>query len=333
MNLVTGATGILGSHLIIALLSRGRAVRALRRSSSSTALFYRLAEHVKLPSTCLERLTWMDGDVLDIPSLEEAMMDCTHMFHCAAVVSYHPRDRKMMYETNIEGTANVVNVALRQGGIRLCHVSSIAAIGKAKNMDHVDEESEWVESSTNTHYATTKHLSEMEVWRGFHEGLSGVIVNPGIIIGMGEDHRSSGSLIARIRKGISYYPMGGTGIVSASDCAEMMIALSDDAVEAERYILVSDNLSMKEVFQDLAKALNAQIPNKVATPLILGIARWAEWLKEKLTGKRALITAESARNTSLRYFYSNKKILEKTGLRFTPISETMADLAKVHQDR
>ena len=303
----------------------------MRRSKTSTALFHRLSSHYGITEQQLNLLEWVEGDVLDIPSLEDAMSGCTHVFHCAAVVSYHPADRDQMYETNIEGTANVVNIALQLGGIRLCHVSSIAAIGKAKNLEHVDEESEWIDSSHNTHYAITKHLSEMEVWRGFHEGLSGVIVNPGIIIGIGEDHRSSGSLLAHIRKGMGYYPMGGTGIVAATDCAEMMLALTDSSIESERYILVSDNITMKELFQDLAKSMRVPIPKKEATSSILFFARLAEWLKEKFTGRRAVITAESARNTALRYFYDNQKVQEKTGLRFMTTSKMFADIARFYE--
>jgi nucleoside-diphosphate-sugar epimerase len=327
MNLVTGATGILGSHLMVMLLRKGRKVRALRRPSSSGALWNRLVVYFGVTPEQLNLLEWVEGDVLDIPSLEDAMHGCTHVYHCAAIVSYHPADRAMMYETNVEGTANVVNVALQLGGIRMCHVSSIAAVGKAKNLDHVDEESEWIDSPLNTHYAITKHLSEMEVWRGFHEGLSGVIVNPGIIIGMGEDHRSSGSLIAHIRRGINYYPMGGTGIVSASDCAEMMIALSDSVIQTERYILVSDNITMKDLFQDLARAMHVKVPHKTATAGILFFARCVEWVKEKLTGKRALITSESSRNTALRYFYDNEKVKIATSKSFTPWPDVIKQLA------
>jgi dihydroflavonol-4-reductase len=326
MNLVTGATGILGSHLMVMLLRKGRKVRALRRPSSSVALWNRLVVYFGVTPEQLNLLEWVEGDVLDIPSLEDAMHGCKHVYHCAAIVSYHPADRAMMYEVNVEGTANVVNVALQLGGIRMCHVSSIAAVGKAKNLDHVDEESEWIDSPLNTHYAITKHLSEMEVWRGFHEGLSGVIVNPGIIIGMGEDHRSSGSLIAHIRRGMNYYPMGGTGVVLVNDCAAMMISLMESSIECDRFILVGENISMKELFQKLAKTAGARIPQLEAKHWMLEIVRVCDWFKEKLGGSRAVITSESIRNSSQHYYYNNSKVQKATKMNFTPLEAALPEV-------
>ena len=171
---------MLGTHIMIELLKRGESVRALRRSQSDIAMVSRVFDFYQSPH--FSNIEWVEGDVLDMHSLIDAMAGCSRVFHCAAIVSYHPSDRQTMYAINVEGTENVINVALQQGGIKVGFVSSIAAIGKAKNNDTVDEESEWVDGDFNTHYAITKQRSEMEFWRGIHEGLDGVAFNCGFIV-------------------------------------------------------------------------------------------------------------------------------------------------------
>lgn len=326
MNLVTGATGLLGTHLMMELLSRGQKVRALvrpgsnRKSVSDVFDFY--------GHTLFTSIEWMEGDVLDIDSLQEAMQGCSHVFHCAAIVSYHPSERALMYRVNTEGTANVVNVALQLGNVKLGFVSSISAIGKAKNNELVDEEAEWVENKMTTQYAITKQLSEMEFWRGIHEGLQGVAFNCGFIIGPGSFERSSPSMFRKINEGMQFYPPGGTGFIAATDAAKYIVELTLGTVDAERFILVTENLSMKEVFQEVARALGKRVPEREAGPRILQLARMAEWLKEKLTGRQALVTKETVKNASLRFYYDNAKLKKAIQIKPTPIAEAIQQTAK-----
>jgi len=325
MNLVTGATGLLGTHLIMELLSRGERVRALARSSAnreSVADVFRFCNNTRFAD-----IEWVEGDVLDIDTLEEAMQGCSHVFHCAAIVSYHPADRAEMYRVNTEGTANVINMALHLGNIKVGFVSSIAAIGKAKNNDQVDEESEWVENDMNTHYAITKQLSEMEFWRGLHEGLKGVSFNCGFIIGPGSFERSSPSMFRKLNEGMSFYPPGGTGFIAVSDAAKCIAELTLSNITHKRYILVTENRSMKEIFQLVAKSLGVRVPTHEAKPWILQLARIAEWLKEKTTGSKALVTRETVKNASLRFYYDASKMQRATNLTATPISEAIEQTA------
>jgi nucleoside-diphosphate-sugar epimerase len=325
MNLVTGATGLLGTHLMMELLSRGERVRALVRPlANRTAVedVFRFCSNKHF-----ESIEWIEGDVLDIDSLQEAMQGCSHVFHCAAIVSYHEADRAEMYRVNTEGTANLINVALHLGNVKVGFVSSIAAIGKAKNNEHVDEESEWVENDMNTHYAITKQLSEMEFWRGLHEGLEGVAFNCGFIIGPGSFERSSPSLFRKLNEGMSFYPPGGTGFIAVSDAAKCIAELTLGKTTHERFILVTENRSMKEVFQLVAKSLGVRVPTHEAKPWILQLARIAEWIKEKMTGRKALVTRETVKNASLRFYYDASKMQGATGLEATPISEAIEQTA------
>ncbi len=326
MNLITGATGLLGTHLMIELLGRGEPVKALVREKSNKEhvrtvfQFYR-CEH-------FDKIQWEIGDVLDVDSLIHAMQGCSHVFHCAAIVSYHKSQCEAMHQVNVEGTFNIINASLHVGNVKVAFVSSIAAIGKAKNNEHVDEESEWVDSPMNTHYAITKNLSEMEFWRGIHEGLQGIAFNCGFIIGPGDFNRSSPSLFRKLNEGMHFFPPGGTGFIAAADAAYCIVELSLSVVTSERFILVTENLSMKELFQEVAKALGKRIPDKEAKPWILELARIAEWLKEKTTGKQALVTRETVKNASLSFVYDSNKLMQAVKLQATPISKAIRSTAE-----
>lgn len=326
MNLVTGATGLLGTHIMIELLRRGEPVRALVRPNSNITGIQQVFEFYGSPD--FSRINWAVGDVLDITSLINATAGCTRIFHCAAVVSYHADDRDNMYQINVEGTENVMNIALHQGNIKVAFVSSTSAIGKAKNNDTVDEEAEWVESEMNTHYAITKQRSEMEFWRGIHEGAEGVAFNAGFIIGPGSFERSSPSLFRKLNEGMSFYPPGGTGFIAATDCAKVIVELTLSNITGERFLVVSENLSMKELFQSVAQALGKPIPTREAKPWILELARMAEFIKEKLTGRKALVTKETIKNASLRFYYNNNKLKAAMPITFTPIAQAIAQTAK-----
>ena len=325
MNLVTGATGLLGTHLLMELLSRGERVRALVRPSANRQPVEDVFRFCN--NTHFTDIEWVEGDVLDIDSLEEAMQGCSHVFHCAAIVSYHPAERAEMYRVNTEGTANVINMALHLGNIKVGFVSSIAAIGKAKNNEKVDEESEWVENDMNTHYAITKQLSEMEFWRGLHEGIEGVAFNCGFIIGPGSFERSSPSLFRKLNEGMRFYPPGGTGFIAVSDAAKCIAELTLSNISHERYILVTENISMKDVFQQVAASLGKRVPSIEAKPWILQLARIAEWLKEKVTGRKALVTRETVKNASLRFYYDSKKLQEAFPFEATPIKQAIQQTA------
>ncbi len=320
MNLVTGATGILGTHVMLELLVRGQKVKALVRSNANKALVKEVFEFYYPNNTYYNQIVWAEGDVLDVVSLQEAMQDCTTIYHTAAVVSYHAADRKEMYRVNVEGTGNVVNAAIECSIKQLCHVSSIAALGKSVQGRTLTEEVEWKASPDNSHYGITKHLAEMEVWRGIQEGLPAVMVNPGIIIGPGDFGRSSGSMFTKLNEGLNYYPQGGTGIVSATDCATMMVDLVEKQIFEERFLLVSENMTMKALFEKVSESLGKKKPQKVASDFILQTARIAERLKEIFTRRKALVTKEMVRNTSLHVLYSNDKIITALATEFEPVS-------------
>jgi dihydroflavonol-4-reductase len=308
MNFVTGATGMLGTHLMGALIHKNLPVVAGYRSEGRKQQAIDLLRFQGFSQQEIDSIQWRYCDVLDTTSLLDSMQGCKSIYHTSAVVSYHARDRADMYATNVEGTANVVNVAIEMGGIQLIHVSSIAALGKSMPGATLNEDSEWKNSELNTHYGITKHMSDLEIWRGVQEGLNAIIVHPGFIVGAGAFDRSSPSVFQKIHDGLGYYPPGGTGFIGAHDCAKTMVALSEGGLKNEAYILVSHSQTMQWLFQNVAQALGAPTPHKVASPLILQMARIAEWIKEKLTSKKALITKETVKNASIQFYYDTTKL-------------------------
>ena len=183
--LVTGATGLVGSHLIKTLTACKKNVRALYRTS--------------IPQfENADKVEWMRGDILDIYSLQDAMQDVNKVYHCAAIVSYDPKQKKLLHTTNIEGTANVVNACIETNVEKLLYVSSVSAIGRMRQKEMISEQMQWSEETNNSEYGRTKYYAEMEVWRGIGEGLNAVIVNPTIILGALDWNKTSSAIFKNV---------------------------------------------------------------------------------------------------------------------------------------
>lgn len=321
-TLVTGATGFVGAYLLHLLVKNGeRNLRAIRRSSSP----------MDLVSSLEKKVEWVEGDLLDVPSLEAAMDGVERVYHCAGYVSFSPGDMRKLLEVNQEGTANVVDLALHFGIEKLVHVSSIAAIGRRKNENTINEETKWLGNKWNSPYGISKHLAEMEVWRGIAEGLNAVIVNPANILGSGfwEGRTTTGQMFLKVFKGLPFYPQGGTGFVDVRDCARFMVKLMESDISAERFILNGENLPFRTVFNEMAKTLNVKPPSIEVTPFIREVAWSGAWLLSKFTGKKPFITKQTARSSARTFFYENEKSLAAfPDFHYTPILETIEETGR-----
>ena len=328
MILLTGGSGLVGSHVLYELVRGGRQVRAIRRNPASTALVKELFVWYNKNSgeELFDRIDWVEGDVNDIMSLEHALDGVDEVYHCAAIVSFLPGDRHRMMKVNVEGTANLVNACLRAGVRKLCHCSSVAAIGPPDRGNLVDESLIWKTSGANSWYSISKYGAEREVWRGSEEGLDVVIVNPVIIIGPGDPTRSSAQLYQAVKKGLSFYTQGVTGFVDARDVALAMVFLMESDIRGERYIVSSENLSYKEVFTMFAKSAGKRPPRIHIGPVLSEIAWRLEKLRCSLSGSKPLITKETARNGQSKRYYTNDKFLRATGFQFRPVSEAIENM-------
>lgn len=315
---LTGATGFVGAYLVQALLNKGYAIRALKRKNSNLQL---LGEDAKA-------VEWVEGDLLDLPFIEEAMDGIDQVYHAAAMVSFDARDVRKMMEVNVRGTENLVNTALFKKVDKFLHISSIAALGRKKNKVEIDEKAQWENNSINSNYAISKFKAECEVWRGVQEGLDAVIVNPSVIMGAGFWRSGTSQMFRKVDKGLRFYPKGITGFVDVRDVALASVALMESDIVAERFILNGENYSYKNLFSEMALALDKQPPKWKMPSWGVELMWRAELLRSKALGVKPLITKELARNLEAHYEYSAGKIEKALNYKFIPLSQTIQETAK-----
>ncbi len=320
LSLVTGATGFVGSVVTRQLVTAGTDVRILRRSHSKLDLLGEISGHVE----------HVVGDVRDPESLAVAMRGVAHVYHTAATVVMGPtRVLGRLRLTNVHGTACVVNAALAAGVQRMVHTSSIAALGQAPNPDSVRTEgTPWQGSRLNTPYAISKHEAELEIHRGIAEGLDAVMVNPSVIFGPGRPGENTMRLAELVQSGwVRKAPVGGSNVVDVEDVAAGHIRAMTHGTCGHRYILGSENLSWRDIFGTLARALGVAEPQSGLRPwLALAVATAAEgWAA--LARKPANMTRVLARNLAQRYRYSNEKAVRELGCSFRPFEETAQRMA------
>ena len=317
MILVTGATGFLGAELVHQLTAQQVKICALKRSTA------------KIPELLKDNqlIKWIIADINDPEDLSDAFENITQVFHCAAFISFDPKDKNKLIRVNIEGTSNIVNLCLEKQ-IRLLHVSSIAALGDAKKGAAITEKDFW-EYNANVHaYAISKYEGEMEVWRGVAEGLDAVIVNPAVIIGKNAGFNGSGAIFKLVKEGLKFYTNGATGIVDVEDVAKVMILLMNSDISAERFILSSENLHYKEFFTQIANGFGIKPPNKEAKPWMLGIAWRAAKLASIFTRKAPALTKDAANSSFNLSYYSNEKIRNTLNFKFKPLTESIREVCQ-----
>lgn len=328
MIFITGGTGLVGSHLLFDLLSKKKKVRALKRKSSNLDLVKKVFSYYTEDYDHLfQQIEWVEGDILDIFSLEDAMQGVEHVYHCAAAVSFDPRERGKVLKINIEGTANLVNAAMEKKVKKLCHVSSIAALGRASDEEYVDENTHWETSKNNSVYAIGKYGSEREVWRGTEEGLDALIVNPSIIIGPGKWDDGSSAFFNSVNKGLKFYSTGVNGFVDVRDVTRVMIGLMESNILNRRFVLNSENISYEKLLGLIAQELGVKPPKIKATKFLSGIAWRLEKIRSLITGSTSIITKETARTALSKYFYSNERICKELNYKFIPVDQSIRDTA------
>ncbi len=329
MILLTGGTGLLGSHILLDLLLKGAAVRAIKRPASKTAMVRKVfSYYTPDPDELVSKIQWIDADLLDFGAIEDAMEGITEVYHAAAVVSFYPKDHQTMLKVNIEGTANMVNQAISNGVKKFCYVSSIATLGRAENNEVSTEDTYWVPSKKNSVYGISKYGAEREVWRGMEEGLNAVIINPSVILGPGFWQENSG-LFRLVNEGLKYYTRGVNGYVDVRDVSKAMIGLMKGNHFGERYICSAANLSYEDLFTMMAKYLGKPAPSINVPPAMTSLAWRAEAVRAFLTGSRPEVTREMATTTAQVYTYSSEKLCKTLGFQFRPVEETIAGVCGI----
>lgn len=311
MILVTGGTGLLGSHLLLQLVQSGEKVRAIfRTEDKKKAVKQVFGYYENNVSELFDKIDWVQGDVLDIPGLELALDGVSQVYHCAAAVTFLKKDREHMHKVNEEGTANLVNLCVELENIRFCHVSSVAAIGRDGSEEVISERNEWKESDHNAAYAVSKHYAELEVRRGIEEGLEAFIVNPSLIIGPGDWNASTGAMFKKTWNGLPFYTRGGNCFVDVRDVASAMVLLMNSDIRSDRFIIGAENRRFKDVFERISEVMGKKAPRFEATPFLTGLTWRFESVLSAMTGKKPFITKEVAHHALQRNEYDNSKFLE-----------------------
>ncbi|GGG92770.1 NAD-dependent epimerase [Polaribacter pacificus] len=332
MILVTGGTGLVGSHLLYELVTKNKKVRAIYRTNKSKETVLKIFSYYSQDALKLmNTIDWVEADITDIPSLEAAFKEVTHVYHCAAVVSFDPKKYRTLRQVNIEGTANIVNCCIKKNITKLCYISSIATLGNMPNNPVHTEENEWNKEDYNSGYAITKHGAEMEVWRGSQEGIDMVIVNPGVILGPGIWDDNTGEFFSKTAKGFKFYTEGTTGFVGVYDVVRAMCILMDSTVINERFVLVSENKSYREIANSIAGHLKVKPPNLKASKLLTAIFWRLNYLWSKLTGAPQVLTKNTAASLHSKTAYSSKKIVDTGLFSFTPVEKDIERICSYYQ--
>jgi len=319
--LITGGTGVLGKFVVRQLLDAGY---------TNLEVFTRSGRSSDTHLSDDDRITFTKGDIRELYPLADSIERADYVIHAAALVSFNPKEFKRMHAVNVEGTANVINLATTSKVRKFIHVSSIAALGRSEKGHPISEETKWVNSKYNSYYGITKYLAEQEVWRAYFEGQPIVIVNPALILGEGDWDQSSLQIFRKVYNGLPYYPGGGTGVVDVKDVARFIVLLMESAIQGERYILSAENLSYQSIFTKMAEAMKRKVPKKRAPVWMLSILWRIERLRCLITGRSPLVTRESVKSTAHQSIYYNSKSLSLPDFQYRNVDDTIREYSQAY---
>ena len=331
MILVTGGTGLVGAHLLLHLVENEDPIKAIYREPKSiekTKSLFKLYQK----EAFFSKIEWIQADIIDVPSLENAFKNIEYVYHCAGLISYDPNDENLLRKINIEGTANIVNFCLEYNIKKLCHVSSIAALGSlASHETEITEETEWNPETPHSDYAISKYGAEIEVWRGHQEGLNVVIVNPGVIFGAGFWNQGSGTFFSAIKKGFPFYTLGSTGYVGVTDVVKIMTQLMKGDITGERFIIVAENSSLKKVIFEIADKLKVKKPTIEAKPWLLNLGWRLDWLVSFVFRTKRKLSKYSASSLLNEDKISSEKIKNALNFEFQSIDNVIQEITSIQK--
>jgi len=332
MILVTGGTGLVGSHLLLELVKSGDKVRAIHRKDSDLQAVKKVFSYY-IPADEIDflfsKIEWKEANLNDIPALTEAFTGITHVYHCAALISFDTSDEKALRKINIEGTANIVNLCVAFNIEKLCYISSIATMDISLGEKFVTENFTWNQEKYHNEYAISKHGAEIEVWRGTQEGVPAIILNPGVILGPGFWNTGSGQIFKKTDKGLNYYFPKTTGFVGVKDVVKAAITVMGSNIQNEQYIVVAENLSFKEVLGIVAESIQKPSPKKPLKPWMVFIGWMYQSIANFLFGTKKLITPEDYKSLFNHSFYCSAKLKSEFSFEYTPIKEVILENGKI----
>ncbi|HEY9117879.1 MAG TPA: NAD-dependent epimerase/dehydratase family protein [Roseivirga sp.] len=312
---ITGATGLLGSFICQELLKKGHQIKAIKRPSSKMILLEDIADEIQ----------WVTGELSDTVFLEEILTGVEAVIHGAAVISFDKRYEEKMYQTNVLGTADLINICLKLDIKNFLHISSVAALGRKGTKTEIDEKDRWEGTKYDSIYARSKNLQELEVWRGAQEGLNVKIINPSVILGPGLwDQNGSSSVFYYAHKGRKFHPSGNVNYVDVRDVAEIAVLLMESNIQGERYVVSAGSLPYKEFLTVLSNAFGRKGPTIQVKRWMLRFAVGFEYIRSRITGNEALVNRDTAILSKSKFHFKNDKIRKELNFEFRPLEETVA---------
>ena len=333
MILVTGGTGLVGAHLLLHLIESrsigSEKVRAIYRSIASMEKTKSLFATYKKESL-FEQIEWIPADITEVPSLEIAFQNIDTVYHCAALISFDPKDVDALRKTNIEGTANIVNFCIAYDIKKLCFVSSIATLGDLlPHEKFITEETEWNPEKPHNDYAISKYGAEMEIWRGQQEGLDVIIVNPGVILGPGFREQGSGQLFTKVKNGLKFYTLGSTGFVAVSDVVRMAHQLMQSEIKNERFTLIAENSVFRDILNSMADALGVKKPEIHAKPFFMEMLWRLDWFVSNVLQQKRKLSQTTAKASYSTTIFSNQKIKDTLKTDFINIHQYIKEISNL----
>ena len=334
MILVTGGTGFVGTYLLYELLKGNSSIKSTYRKEKNKELteeFFKLKDlnHPKL----FNKIIWVKMDLTEMSSLDELYSGINIIYHCAAFVSLAKRHKNLLMETNVEGTSNIINYAIKHKIKKILFISSIASIG-AKDYDSIiNEDHSWNHKINHTDYALSKYKSELEVWRGSQEGVPAVIVNPGFIIGSHFWNRSSSSIFKRIYNGLKFYPTGKISLVSVEDVVIASIKLMNSKIQNERFILVSENMNYKEFLDLISKNLGKSLTKYPLKKPLLYIIYFFDIILSFLRIKKRFMSKALISTFNNNQEFNGNKIKKFISFRYEKIDKKVKEICKDFIDK
>ena len=324
MILVTGGTGLIGSHLLYELALKNEYIRAIKRPSSDIRNVHKIfGYYSENPDVLFQKIDWVDSYLADYFSLSEAFNEIDQVYHCAGMVSFNRRIKKELFETNVTGTSNIINICLEKDVKKICFISSIASFGEYDDVSPIDEKTRWKPEKKSSLYSLSKLKAEMEVWRGIAEGLGGVIVNPSVVIGPGFWDKGVGIIYKLVSKGLRFYTRGSTGCVDVRDVSRIMVKLMESDISGDQFLVSSENLTFREILNLISASLQCKSPDIYANRFLTGLVWRLNTLTSFITGKEPIITRDNVRITHKYCLYSGQKIKDVLDYEYIPIKDSV----------
>ncbi|WP_413532767.1 NAD-dependent epimerase/dehydratase family protein [Empedobacter brevis] len=319
MIFVTGGTGLVGAHLLVELAKKQQPIRALKRKTSNIKTVEKLFEEQNV-SQYYQFVNWVDGDLLDVTELPNLLKGIDTIYHVAAFVSFDERQENEIFNTNILGTEALVNEAIDSDVKNFYFVSSIASMDDLNPVTKmIDERSSWNNSLTHSSYSISKFRAEMEVWRASQEGLKVIIINPGVIIGTLDKKSASESLFQQNSSKNDYATSGGTGFVDVRDVVKIFLELIDKELYNQKFIVVSENKTYREVL-NLVATNNKHAVKNVSNTTLKIIKNLSVF--SRIFGGKYITKANYNSLTSFTK-YDNSKVKKVLQYDFIPIKESI----------